>query len=124
MVKIDNIKQLRPELLDKSDAELERLETEIRMARQHKADEAARKEIESLVSQVNAAQDTILKSLNFLYEQKVLPEGVTAAYTTAGGSFAPHLRHRHVDADRLLAIRASLDDTKPKKTRQARKPKG
>lgn len=123
MVKIDNIKQLRPELLDKSDAELERLETEIKMARQHKADEAARKEIESLVAQVNAAQDTILKSLNFLYEQGVLAEAVAATYTTVGGSFAPHLKHRHVDADRLLAIRSSLDDSKPKKTRQARKPK-
>lgn len=124
MAKIEDIQKLRPELLDKSDAELERLETEIRMARQHKADEAARKEIESLVAQVNAAQDTILKSLNFLFEQGVLSEVVAQAYTTAGGSFAPHLRHRHVDADRLLAIRSSLDDSKPKKTRQARKPKG
>lgn len=124
MAKIDDITKLNPSLLDKSAAELERQMTELRMALDYKKAEADRKEVESLVREVNTAQDTLLKSLNFLHEHKVLPDAVTVAYTTVSGSFLPHLKHKPIDADRLLAIRSSLDDSKPKKTRQARKPKG
>lgn len=106
MAKIDDIQKLRPELLDKSTAELERQMTELQMALDHKKAEAERKELASLVDEINKAHDAVLNGLNFLHEHKVLAQAVADAYTTVSGQFAPHLKHRPIDADRLLAIRA------------------
>lgn len=115
-----------PNLKDKSD---EQLQNEIdfrQLVLDERKREQARKEVEALVDEVNAAHDAMVKSANFLNEQGVLAEAVIAAYMTSGGSFAPHLRHRHVDADKLLAIRSAAQaetDGKPKKTRGPRKAK-
>lgn len=126
MAKIDDIQKLRPELLDKSTAELERQMTELKMALDFKAAEAARKEIADLVAKVNEKQAAFLESMAFLHEHKLLPTETIAAYTTAGGSFAPHLRHRPVDADRMLAIKAQIKadaEGKTVKKRRVRAPK-
>lgn len=125
-VEITDPYKFDPGLKDKSLKQLQ-IEIDFRLAViEEKKREQERKDVESLVAQVNEAQDGILKSLNFLYEQSVLPEAIVTAYTTVGGSFAPHLKHRHVDADRLLAIRAAKKaeaEGKPAKVKRTRKPK-
>lgn len=127
MAKIDDIQKLRPELLDKSTAELERQMTELQMALDHKKAEAERKEVAALVDEVNSVQEAVSKGLAFLHENRLLAESVISAYTTAGGSFAPHLKHRPVDADRMLSIKAQIKaeaEGKTVKKRRARAPKG
>lgn len=125
-VEITDPYKFDPSLKDKSLKQLE-VEVGFRLAViEERKKELARKEVEALVSEVNAAHDAMVKSANFLNEQGVLADAVIAAYMTSGGSFAPHLKHRHVDADRLLSIRSSAQaeaDGKPKKTRQPRTPK-
>lgn len=91
MAKIDDITKLRPELLDKSDAELERLETEIKMARQYKAEEGARKEREAKLAEAGARMETVVDGLRWLNDNGFLSDKVKAMYTTAGGVFAAHL---------------------------------
>jgi len=129
-VVITSAKQLDPKTYDdlkaKSKAQLQREIDERTMMLDDIKKEEARKEIAALVIEVNDAQDAFLKSMLFLNEHKLVPEATILAYTTEGGSFAPHLRHRHVDADRMLRIKAAAAaeaGDKVKKTRQARKPK-
>ena len=94
MVKVTNIKDLRPELLEKSDAELDRLETEIKMARQYRAEEGARKEREAKIAQASEHIDKVLEGLRFLHDNGFLTDRVVATFTNAKGIFTPHLSFR------------------------------
>ena len=119
-VEITDPDQFDKTLRGKSLAQLQ-AEVDFRLAViAEKKREERMKEMEALVGKLNAAQDKAIEVLNLLNEHGLLADVVVQAYTTVGGSFAPHLKHRHVDADRLLSRTESSD--KPK-TRRPRKPK-
>lgn len=94
MVKITDIKALRPELLEKSQAELERQMAELQMALQWKAEEGARKERAAKIAQASDHIDKVLEGLKWLHENDFLGETVKAAFTNAKGVFTPHLSMR------------------------------
>ncbi len=118
-----------PYVFDKSlkDKSLEQLENEVKFRLaviEERKREQERKEIEALVLEVNAAHETVSKGLMFLFKQNALHEAIVAAYTTAGGSFAPHFKHNAIDADKLIALKAvavAAAEGKSKKTRGSRK---
>lgn len=119
MVEIKDVGKLRPELLDMSRAELERKLAEIEMALHEKKLEERRKHVAELVQKINAAQQAMIDGAKLLDEYGLLPEDVKAAYTGSGGSFTPHLKHKPVDADRMLARIAAMEgETKPKRPRR------
>lgn len=91
MAKISDIKQLRPELLDKSQAELERQMAELQMAIAYKAEEGARKEREAKLSEAGVKMDAVVDGLRWLNDNGFLSEKVKAMFTTSGGAFAAHL---------------------------------
>lgn len=98
MAKIDDITQLRPELLDKSQAELERQITELQMALAYKAEEGARKEREAKVAEAGKHIDNVLTGLRWLHENGFLSEKVAASFTNTKGVFTPHLSFRKPSA--------------------------
>lgn len=91
MAKITDIKALRPDLLDKSQAELERQITELQMALIHKQEEGARKEREAKLSEAGVKMDAVVDGLRWLNDNGFLSEKVKAMFTTSGGAFAAHL---------------------------------
>jgi hypothetical protein len=119
MAEVNDIRKLRPELLEKSAAELERMVTEIQMAQEHLRHEARKKEVEQRVNTINDAIETFNRAATTLNEMGFLNADVRAVLTTASGSFAPHLKHKAVDAERVLGRMVELDgDAKPKRTRR------
>lgn len=119
MVEIKDVGKLRPELLDMSRAELERRLAEIEMALQEKKLEERRKHVAELVMKINAAQQAMVEGAKLLDEYGLLPEEVKAAYTASDGVMKPHLKHKPVDADRMLArISAMEGETKPRRPRR------
>lgn len=115
MAIITDVEKLRPDLLTKSPAELQRMATEIQMAIEHQAQEARRKEVTAIVTEANAHIEAIVAGLRFLEKHNLLSEDVKAAHTSAAGVFTPHLRYKSVDADRVLA---RMSDAPVKKTRR------
>lgn len=85
------IEKLRPELLEKSDAELDRLIAELQMAKDAKAVKAEAERRERLTGEAIAHMDQVVESLKWLEANGFMSEKVRASYTTAGGVFAPHL---------------------------------
>lgn len=98
MAKISDIKALRPELLDKSQAELERQMAELQMAIAWKAEEGARKEREAKIAEAGVKIDAVLDGLRWLNDNGFLGEKVVAAFTNAKGVFTPHLSFRKPNA--------------------------
>lgn len=121
-VEITDPYRVDPTLRDKSAKQLEHEITLRQMALEERKREERKKELEALVNKLNAAQDTFLDAMRILDDNGLLPDAVKSAYTTVGGVFAPHLRHRAIDADRLLTRQEKAD--KPKRPRVPRKPKG
>lgn len=117
-VEIDDPYKVDPTLKDKSSKQLEHEITLRQMALEERKREEKKKELEALVNKLNAAQETFLEAMRTLDEHGLLPDAVKAAYTTTGGVFAPHLKHRAVDAERLLVRQEKAE--KPKRSRKAR----
>lgn len=117
MAIITDVEKLRPELLTKSPAELQRMATEIQMAIEHQSQEARRKEVSSIVAEANTHIEAIVAGLRFLEKHNLLSDDVKAAHTSSSGVFTPHLRYKAVDADRVLA---RMSDAPVKKTRRKR----
>lgn len=114
MAIITDVEKLRPELLTKSPAELQRMATEIQMAIDHQAQEARRKEVASIVKEANAHIENIVAGLRYLESHSLLSDEMKTAHSSTAGVFTPHLRYKQVDADRVLA---RMGDA-PKKTRR------
>lgn len=98
MAKIEDITKLRPELLEKSQAELERQMTEIQMALNWKAEEGARKERAAKVAEASTRIDAVLDGLRWLHDNGLLSEKVAGYFTNAKGVFAPHLSFKKPSA--------------------------
>lgn len=121
-VEITDPYKVDPTLKDKSSKQLEHEIAIRQMALEERRREERRKELEALVNKLNKAQEAYIEAMRELEENGLLPDAVKAAYTTAGGVFAPHLKHRAIDADRLIARNDKAE--KPKRPRAPRKPKG
>lgn len=93
-VEVTDIQKLRPELLEISEAEIDRRITELQMAKAHKASEKERAEREAKFAEAGTRIEQVVDGLKWLHEAGFLSEKVTASYTTAGGVFAPHLSFR------------------------------
>ncbi len=120
MADITDISKLRPDLLEKSDKELERMLTEIQMAQEHRRYEARKAEVASQVQKINAAIEAFNSSVSTLNEAGFLNPSIKDALTTEKGVFSPHLKHKQVDADRVLVPMMADGDDKPKRTRRKR----
>ena len=116
MAIINDVTKLRPELKDVSDNELERRMTELLMEKERRDQEARKAKVEHIVTKANEHMQNIIAAVNFLNEHSLLNEDVKQVYTSGSGVFAPHLKHKSVDADRVLS---RMGDTPKKK----RKPK-
>lgn len=116
---VDDIKKLRPELLEKSDAELERLETEIALAREHKRREAEIKAKEELAAEANRHVEAVLAGVKFLHDNGALPERIAAAFSRNDGQFNPATFLRAVTAEQLVPRAAG---EKPKRRRRVKDP--
>lgn len=115
MAIITDVEKLRPDLLTKSPAELQRMATEIKMAIEHQAHEARRKEAAGIVDEANAAIEAIVSGLRTLEKHNLLSDEAKLFYSSATGAFMPHLRFKPVTADRVIVRNAE----KPvKKTRR------
>ena len=114
MAIINDIEKLRPELKGVSDAELERRMTELLMEKERRDQEAKRAQVEHIVAKANEHMQNIIAAVNFLNEHSLLNEDVKQVYTSGSGVFAPHLKHKSIDADRVLS---RMGET-PKKARR------
>jgi hypothetical protein len=92
MAVIEDVKKLKPELLELSPAEIDRRIAELQMAK----DEIKKKEdAEFRAFQAEHAGehiDKILAGLRFLHENDFLAENVIKFFTTEKGQFMPHLK--------------------------------
>lgn len=93
-VDVTEIEKLRPELLDKSVAELERQMTEIQMALDRKRAIEEEKHRAANNEKAAARMDAVVDGLKWLHENNYLTDKVTAMFTTSGGVFAPHLNFK------------------------------
>lgn len=117
-VEITDPYKVDPTLKDKSSKQLEHEITLRQMALDERKREEKKRDLEALVAKLNNAQDAFLDAMKTLDEHGLIPDAVKAAYTTTGGVFAPHLKHRAVDAERLLVKQEKAE--KPKRTRKAK----
>lgn len=115
---VTDIKKLRPELLTKSDAELERLANEIALARAHKAHEAEVAAKAALADEANKHIEAVLAGVKFLHDNGILPERMTTALSRGDGQFNPATFLRSVSAEQLVPRSARAD--RPKRTRRVR----
>lgn len=102
MATINDIEKLRPELLTKSVAELERQMAELQMALDRKKEEAKKAALAEVVEQANDYIEQIISGLKFLDSYHLLPEEVKAAHTMSSGIFNPGIRYKPVTADRIV----------------------
>jgi len=114
MTTITDVEKLRPELKAVSDAELERRMAELLMEMQRREQEARKAQVEHIVTKANEHMQNIIAAVNFLNEHHLLNDDVKQVYTSASGVFAPHLKHKSIDADRVLS---RMGET-PKKARR------
>lgn len=124
MATVTDIKKLRPELLTKSVAELERQRAEIEMALAEKAREAEVKAKEELAADANKHIDAILSGVKFLHENGLLPAKVATGFSGSSGSFAPSMFLRSVTAEGLVPRAAKVVSGGEKKRRRRRQADG
>lgn len=102
MATIDDVEKLRPELLTKSLAELERQRAELDMAIERKKREAEVKAKEDLAAEANRHIEAVLAGVGWLQRHALLPEKVAAGFTGANGAFMPASFLRAVSAESLV----------------------
>lgn len=102
MPDITDIEKLRPELLKKSLAELERQQTEIAMAIERKRHEEEVKAKEELAAKANDHIEAVVSGLTFLHDNGVLPLKFVEAFSRNDGRFVPATFLRAVTAESLV----------------------
>ncbi|MER9135134.1 hypothetical protein NKI20_02330 [Mesorhizobium sp. M0830] len=96
------IDKIRPELLSKSDAELERLAAEIAMAQAEKkrlADVAAKEE---LAAEAGARVERVVADIKWLHDNDLLPKRVAEGFSRGDGMFSPAMILRAPTAESLV----------------------
>lgn len=118
------IEKIRPELLTKSDAELERLAAEIAMAQAEKrriADVAA---MEAIAAQAGDHVEAIVAGVKFLHEHGLLPDRVAAGFSrSSDGMFAPGMILRAPSAESMVPKAARAAPKGEKRFRRRKDPK-
>ncbi|TPM58949.1 hypothetical protein FJ959_08720 [Mesorhizobium sp. B2-2-4] len=85
---VTDVKKLRPELLEISDAEFERRAVEFEMARQERQRIADIKAKEELAAEAARQVEAVLAGVKWLHDQGLLPDRVTAGFSR-GDIFSP-----------------------------------
>lgn len=120
MAIITDIEKLRPELLDKSSAELERLRNEIDMAIAHKTAKEEAEKRAALIDEAGSHIEAVLKSVKWLHENGFLPERLETALTRGDGQFNPATFLRQPRADDVLRLPVKRASGGQKRTRRVR----
>jgi len=116
---VDDIKKLRPELLDKSIAELERQQNELALAIAHKQREAEVSAKKDLADEANRHIDAVNEGVKFLQGIGQLPARIAAGFTReSDGMFSPSMFLRHITAESLLT--SALTGNRPKRKRRSK----
>lgn len=113
--------QVDPSLRGKSKAQLKHERNLRDMAIAHMEREEKKAELEDEVREINEAQEAIVNGLKVLEKNKLIPEQIREAHSTAGGVFAPHLKYKAIDAERLLGHKQLIENPKQKQKRTRRK---
>lgn len=125
---VSDIEKLRPELLDKSLAELARLKAEIEMAEAELARREELKAKEALAAEANQHIESVLAGVKFLHDHGLLPERLSQALTRGDGQFNPATFLRAgVTPEQLLTrtitkARKPRDPNAPRRRRRRRDP--
>lgn len=120
---VNDIRKLRPELLEKSIAELERQQAELTMAIEEKQREVEVAAKEALATEANKHIDAVLTGIKFLHDNSILPERLVTALSRGDGQFNPGTFLRAVTAENLVARtagRSVASGDKPKRTRRTK----
>lgn len=96
------IDKLRPDLLTKSDAELERLAAEIAMAQAEKKRLADIKEKEALAAEAGERVERVVADVKWLHDNGLLPQRVTDGFSRGDGMFVPGMILRAPTAESLV----------------------
>ncbi|MFC3206915.1 hypothetical protein [Aquamicrobium soli] len=108
---VSDIEKLRPELLEKSRAELARLKAEIELAEAELSRRELVKAKEALAAEANQHIDAVVAGVKWLHDNGLLPDKVAAGFKREGdGMFSPSMFLRNVTAE-------SLAGGKPQKRR-------
>ena len=99
---VTDISKLRPELLSKSVAELERQKAEIDMALAQKAHEAEVAAKATLAADANKHIDGILAGVKFLHDNGLLHDRLVTGLSSGNGSFMPASFLRAVTPESLV----------------------
>lgn len=87
---VSEVSKLRPELLTKSVAELNRLRDEIELAIGEKAKAEAEARKAAIIEKARDAYEPMLDTLKLYHENGLLSETIVAALSRQDGTFAPH----------------------------------
>lgn len=118
---LEKLYRENPHLRGKSKAELERQKGAHEAVLYHIQREERRIEAKALVDRLNAAQAQIMEGLKLLNDHGFLADEVKAAHSTKEGTFAPHLKYKAIDAERVLnKLDAEKTEAKQVKTRKPR----
>ncbi|MEQ8450905.1 MAG: hypothetical protein RLQ25_03090 [Alphaproteobacteria bacterium] len=90
MVEITDINKLRPELMDVTDAQFERLATEFEMARIERARIKAEKIEAEKLEKAQHAFDDLREAIDKLAELGHLPQRLVEVLTDKDGKLSPH----------------------------------
>lgn len=121
MFEITDIEKLRPELLEKSDAELERLANEIEMARQEKARRGEAERRAKVMAEAGTHVEAVLSGLKWLHAEGFLSAKVTESFTRSDGQFNPAT---FIRAPRTEDVVTKPRADAPKRRRRRRMPDG
>ncbi|RWP19244.1 MAG: hypothetical protein EOR00_09045 [Mesorhizobium sp.] len=118
------IDKIRPDLLTKSDAELERLAAEIAMAQAEKKRLADIKEKEALAAEAGVRVERVVADVKWLHDNDLLPKRVAEGFSRGDGMFSPGMILRAPTAESLVpkAARTAKPDGE-KKFRRRKDPK-
>jgi len=91
-----DIEKLRPELLNKSVAELERRKAEIDLAIAEVAKKEAAEKRAGLVTEANERREQFLSHYSWLHDNEFLPKKFIDAATDTAGRFSPAKSFREI----------------------------
>lgn len=120
MAIITDVKKLRPELMEISDAEFERRAAEFELARQERKRIADVKAMEAVAAQASDHVEAIVAGVKFLHEHGLLPERLVTGFSRNDGTFAPGMILRAPTAESLVprAPRSAPEGEKKRRRRR------
>ncbi len=102
MATITDVKKLRPELMEISDAEFERRAAEFELARLERKRIADVKAMEAIAAQAGDHVGAMVAGAKFLHEHGLLPERLVVGFSRGDGMFVPGMILRAPSAESLV----------------------